>query len=166
LPLDYQLFEFLHHRAGTLAPIDVPTRLLARYGAHLEAGLMLMVGLTSGSNGRNLIGRCLAVVVVQYLLFELVGRVAGRSRPFAVREGARPLVDHGATRSFPSRHVASAIAMSVICRAASPAVAKRMALIALALGAARVRAGLHYPSDVLAGAGIGYLAGRMLRPPA
>jgi membrane-associated phospholipid phosphatase len=38
-----------------------------------------------------------------------------------------------------------------------------MAVLAAALGVARVRAGLHYPSDVLAGAVLGSIIGRLLR---
>jgi undecaprenyl-diphosphatase len=164
VPLDHLLFRLLHHRAGSLPLCDVPTRLLARYGAHLEVGLMVFLGVSAGEPGRSAVRRCLAVVGLQYVLIELVGRLAGRMRPFSARQGARPLVEHGAKRSFPSRHAASAVAMAVVCWPVSTAVARAMALTALALGVARVRAGLHYPSDVLAGAGIGYLAGRALRP--
>jgi len=37
-----------------------------------------------------------------------------------------------------------------------------MALLALGLGLSRIRAGLHYPSDVTAGAALGWFTGRIL----
>jgi membrane-associated phospholipid phosphatase len=53
--------------------------------------------------------------------------------------------------------------MAVIIQPAARRTARTMALLAAALGLSRIRAGLHYPSDVAAGALLGYVVGRALR---
>jgi membrane-associated phospholipid phosphatase len=72
-------------------------------------------------------------------------------------------VAHTAERSFPSRHVASGLAMAAIGRDAHPKLGAAMAAVAWLLGLSRVAAGLHYPSDVLAGAALGRALGYLLQ---
>lgn len=164
MSLDERLFHLLHHRAGELSALDRPLLVCARHGALIEVLLMLLAG-TGGRRGWKAIARCLAAVALIYLLTEVIGVLYGRIRPFAAHPSARALIDHPPTRSFPSRHVASAIAMARIVRPVSPCLAGAMAGVAGGLAAGRVRAGLHYPSDVVAGAALGAVVGGALRSP-
>jgi undecaprenyl-diphosphatase len=161
--LDRLLFRLLHHRAGELGALDRAVLACARFGSYAEVALMLLAGLRGGQRGRRAVVRCLAAVGSLYLLAELIGRLVGRARPFAAGQQARKLVEHGPARSFPSRHVASAAAMAVITGPAAPRLAAAMGWLAAGLGLARIRVGLHYPADVLAGALLGLLVGRLLR---
>ena len=70
---------------------------------------------------------------------------------------------HSAGRSFPSRHVASGLAMAWVAGRAHRRLGLAMAGVAWLLGLSRVAAGLHYPSDVLSGALLGSVVGRLLR---
>jgi len=161
--LDRRLFQLLQHRAGAWRPLDTPLLACARYGSVAEVGLMLLAGLRYGARGRAAVLRCLAAVATLYGLLEVIGSWADRARPFASQPEARALLRHSARRSFPSRHVASALAMAVIVQPPAQRIGSLMAFLAAALGVARVRAGLHYPSDVLAGAVLGCIIGRLLR---
>jgi undecaprenyl-diphosphatase len=161
--LDRRLFQLLQHRAGTWRLLDTALIACARYGSIAEVGLMLLAGLRYGANGRAAVLRCLAAVAALYGLLEMIGRWADRARPFASQPDARPLLRHSARRSFPSRHVASAVAMAAIVQPWARTIGSLMAILAVALGVARVRAGLHYPSDVLVGAVLGSIIGRLLR---
>jgi undecaprenyl-diphosphatase len=105
----------------------------------------------------------LLAVGVIYGLVEMAGVCWQRQRPFARRAAIRPLVGHHPNRSFPSRHVASAVAMATIAAPAAPATSRLMAMLAVLLAVSRVAAGVHYPSDVLAGALLGGVVGRALR---
>jgi undecaprenyl-diphosphatase len=153
----------LHYRSGELGGLDTAALVCARFGAHIEVVLMMLAGLTAGRAGRRAVQRCLVAVGTIYFLADLLGSLVSRTRPFAAAQQAGTPVQHGPERSFPSRHVASATAMAVITRPAAPRLAALMGLECAALGLARVRVGLHYPTDVLAGCLLGAAVGRLLR---
>jgi undecaprenyl-diphosphatase len=78
-----------------------------------------------------------------------------RERPFisysGIRLGAAPLDRY----SFPSGHTLHAVCFTLIATAHVPELAPILIPFALLVAASRVVLGLHYPTDVLAGAVIG-----------
>ncbi|MBV8714853.1 MAG: phosphatase PAP2 family protein [Chloroflexi bacterium] len=128
--------------------------------AGVEVGLMLLLAI---SGRRRLAVRMLAVVALVYAACEGLGRLWQRERPFERLSGVRGLLPHEPGRSFPSRHVASGLAMASIGGGAQPRLGLLMGAVAWLLGLSRVAAGLHYPSDVAAGAVLGIILGRYAR---
>ncbi|HEY3868915.1 MAG TPA: phosphatase PAP2 family protein [Actinocrinis sp.] len=63
------------------------------------------------------------------------------------------------TSSFPSGHTASAAAFATGVALEHPRLAIPVAVVAAGVGLSRVVTGVHYPSDVVAGAAIGVAAG-------
>jgi undecaprenyl-diphosphatase len=125
--------------------------------------IVLMGALVVGGRPRAAIRMLLAVALV-YLASEALGAAWRRERPFAqLASEIEPLTSHASGRSFPSRHVASGLAMASVGHAAHPRLGRTMTIVAWLLGFSRVAAGLHYPSDVLAGAVVGLWIGRLLR---
>jgi membrane-associated phospholipid phosphatase len=139
-------------------------QLVARVAARWLAGaeVVIMFGLAA-SGGRQTALRMLLAVGTVYGAAELLGLGWRRERPFQSDGDVEGLLEHGAGRSFPSRHVASGLAMAVIGAVDHPRIGQAMAGLAWLLGVSRVAAGLHYPSDVLAGAVLGMLVGRWWR---
>ena len=88
-------------------------------------------------------------------IYSALKRRTARARPFAVVPavwaGAAPLD----TFSFPSGHTLHAVAFTLVAASYFPALAGPLAAFTLLVAASRVVLGLHYPSDVLAGAAIG-----------
>ncbi len=72
---------------------------------------------------------------------------------------APPLIRMPRSTSFPSGHSASAFAFATGACAELPALAPVLVPLASAVAYSRVHAGVHYPSDVLAGALIGVGSG-------
>jgi undecaprenyl-diphosphatase len=97
-----------------------------------------------------------AAAAVALLVGHFVSAAVDRPRPFVAHAATiRPFLAHAPDPSFPSDHAtaAFAIAMAVALRQRGWG----LVLLALAalVAAGRVFLGLHYPSDVLAGAALG-----------
>ena len=117
---------------------------------------MLLLAL---SGRRRSALRMLLAVGAVYAASELLGRVWPRPRPFERLSDVTPLASHSAGRSFPSRHVASGLAMAAVGGQEHPGLGPLMGGVAWLLGLSRIAAGLHYPTDVAAGAALGHLIG-------
>jgi membrane-associated phospholipid phosphatase len=82
-------------------------------------------------------------------------------RPRPVLEGLPPLGGAPSSLSFPSAHATSSFAVATAMVRVDPATAAVLA-IALALSLGRPYLGMHYPSDVLAGAVFGVFLGLVI----
>jgi undecaprenyl-diphosphatase len=82
-----------------------------------------------------------------------------RPRPFAEHPGAVHLFAGGSLDpSFPSDHAAAAFAIAVAVLFHSVRVGMAFLAVAVLIAVSRVAEGLHYPTDVLAGATVGAIA--------
>lgn len=79
-------------------------------------------------------------------------------RPRPVLEGLPPLGGAPSSLSFPSAHAFSSFAVATAMFRVDPATAAAF-LVAAAISLGRPYLGMHYPSDVLAGAVLGVAAG-------
>ena len=155
--MDDRLVIWLNATARRHAVIRLIVSGLARWLASVEIALMLALGV---SGRRDSAVRMLFAVGLVYLSSDLLGTLWPRPRPFARLSGVEPLTQHTPARAFPSRHVASGLAMAAIGSRAHPWLGGAMSLVAWTLGVSRVAAGLHYPSDVVGGAALGVFIGR------
>jgi undecaprenyl-diphosphatase len=92
------------------------------------------------------------------LVAHFVSVAVDRPRPFVSHPSIHSFLSHAADASFPSDHATAAFAIAgvLVIRLGMRAVPVLVA--ALALAVSRVVVGVHYPSDVLAGALIGLAA--------
>lgn len=96
-------------------------------------------------------------LLVSHVIVQLVKRRAVRPRPAPARDG-RSLVDVPDHFSFPSGHACAAMSVAFSYGMAMPAMALPLTTLAVIVGMSRVRLGVHYPGDVLAGQAIAILA--------
>lgn len=136
-------------------------RSVGRLAAWLTVVEIALMGLLALAGQRRSALRMLGAVGAVYVVCEGLGAAWPRRRPFARLAGVRALTSHSPERSFPSRHVASGLAMAALGGRAHPNLGVSMAALAWLLGISRVAAGLHYPSDVLAGALLGRAVGAL-----
>jgi len=85
-------------------------------------------------------------------------------RPRPVLEGLPPLGGAPSSLSFPSAHATSSFAVATAMVRVDPAMSAAF-LVALALSLGRPYLGMHYPSDVLAGAAFGIALGLIVPLP-
>lgn len=149
-----------HRVAATPTPaaIEIGLPLLTRAADRSLLWTVLAGGLaaTGRSPLRRAAARGLASIAVSSVLANQVGKRAVR-RP-------RPLLHHvprsrharlPSSSSFPSGHAASAAAFAVGAAIEAPALAVPLGALAGAVAFSRVYTGVHFSSDVLAGAALG-----------
>ena len=81
-----------------------------------------------------------------------------RARPFVAHPQIHPLYAVHSS-SFPAGHAATAFAGATLLSYLAPRASPAFVLLAVAIAFSRIYVGVHYPSDVLAGAGIGVVVG-------
>jgi len=89
-------------------------------------------------------------LLFSHLVVQLVKRRAVRERPESARDGRSP-VRAPDKFSFPSGHACSSMSVAFAYGMSMPVLAAPLVLLALLVGISRVRLGVHYPGDVLAG---------------
>ncbi|MDQ3876083.1 MAG: phosphatase PAP2 family protein [Actinomycetota bacterium] len=147
---------FVRRRRESLARLAVGL-------AHLGRGGVLWIAAGAAAHGFD-IGRQrttlrLALgVLAAYAGSAGLARLIGRGRPCHGNDIA--LIECPDGPGLPSDQVAGAFAGATALSASVPRLALPLYALALSIAAARVYAGVHYPTDVLGGASIGVLAGR------
>lgn len=144
------------NRALRLAALPPFFRLVSWLGNGLFwYALMLALLLHDGRAAALPVAHLAMVGIACTLIYKAVKRRTLRPRPYQALEaldiGAVPLDRF----SFPSGHTLHAVAFSLVAAAYYPALALPLAAFTALTAASRVVLGLHYPSDVLAGAAIG-----------
>lgn len=110
---------------------------------------------TRRAGGIALLAMALGMLCTNVVLKQLVLR----PRPYVMVEGLIPLLTSADPNSFPSGHTCAAFAAGIIWARALPRTWMRVGAVILAvcMGLSRLYVGVHYPSDVLAGAVVGSL---------
>ncbi|MEJ1964306.1 MAG: phosphatase PAP2 family protein [Gammaproteobacteria bacterium] len=93
--------------------------------------------------------------VAGVLLYKVLKRVCVRERPFITHSSISLAMAPLDRYSFPSGHTLHAVAFTWQAVVQFPALAWVLVPLATLIAASRVVLGLHYPTDVLAGAAIG-----------
>ncbi|MFO1426756.1 MAG: phosphatase PAP2 family protein [Steroidobacteraceae bacterium] len=118
--------------------------------------LMAAMPLLLGGSGFAVAARMLIAGAAGLALYKLLKRKLVRERPFVGLVGidcAMPPLDR---YSFPSGHTLHAVLFTTMAVQAAPVLALLLVPFTLLVAASRVVLGLHYPSDVLAGATLGF----------
>ncbi len=167
---DVSLFRIVNGLAGRNVAADA----IFIFGAHwliimmaaLVIGYVVVSWKTDHFEGRfeNFfhvgLGAALALIIET-----VIGFLWFRPRPFVTLPDVVKLIEKSALeKSFPSGHASVAFALAFGIWLHNKKWGWVMLVLAAGVGLSRIFVGVHYPSDVLAGAVVGYLAARAAAP--
>lgn len=104
------------------------------------------------------VGPILHMIVVGLVCtagYKLLKARTSRPRPYQLHSSIQHFIAPLDRFSFPSGHTLHAVAFSLVAAGYYPGLSIPLAVFSLLIAMSRVVLGLHYPSDVLAGATIG-----------
>ena len=138
------------------ASLEAPIKRFSSLGEHAAIWLALGAGgALVDARRRSGWLRAMRAVVFAYVLNTLLKLVVRRHRPRL--EQLPALISTPTALSFPSAHASSSFAAARAYSALMPGTPLYVVAIAMALS--RVYLGVHYPSDIAAGALLGMLVG-------
>ena len=144
--------------AVRIAPVRLVFRVVSRLGDGVFwYSLMLALLAAGGATALGPVARMAGTGLACTLIYKWLKSKTSRPRPFAVENAVRAGADPLDPFSFPSGHTLHAVAFSMAAIAYYPMLAWLLVPFTLLVAASRVVLGLHYPSDVLAGAALGAL---------
>ncbi len=161
--LDLRLLRLLRTR-GHSPPVEAAAINLARSG---ENGLLWYVIALGGAAlgrgaSRESYFRAMKVVLVTLVANTIVKQVVRRARP-VLEEELPALTPVLSGRSYPSAHSSTSFA-GARALAAAGLPAPPLYAVAVAMALSRPYLGVHYPSDIVAGAALGDAMARFMTP--
>lgn len=137
-------------------PCRLPVRWLSRSGdGYLYALVAVALWLLEDSQGAFFAKACAVSFALEVTLYLLLKNTIKRDRPAVKIENYQAWIIPSDRFSFPSGHTAAAFVFAGLIAVYYPAFAAPAYLWAGLIGLSRVLLGVHYPSDIAAGALLG-----------
>lgn len=149
--------DWLEDPTSALAGLVVPLYALA------TVGLWLLARPYGNPRWKLACASALVAAGVALLTNQAIAHLWERPRPFASHPALTHVLGARTTDpSFPSDHAAAAFAIAFAVLAFSRRAGALFLVAATAIGLSRIALGMHYPSDVLAGALVGFGAATLV----
>jgi undecaprenyl-diphosphatase len=163
--LDYQAFTWANDLAARHDGFEDPLKVYVQASELLFAAgvvaLFLFVPRLRRAAVAAVLSAGLALLVAHFLASAI-----NRARPFVAHPHIHLFLAHAPDPGFPSDHATGAFAIGFALVLRDRLTGIVALVLALLLSFGRVALGVHYPSDVLAGAALGLLAALLLWIPA
>lgn len=161
--IDLYIFNLINGLAFKWHWLDFVAFFIAKYSEYILAVvLVLFLAINFKKYWRMLLEAIIAAVFTRFVLAEIIRWLWFRPRPF-ITNNVNLLIDYNAKEaSFPSGHASFYFALSTIVYFYNKKIGIIFYIASLFIVLARVFVGIHWPSDILAGAIIGILVGLVL----
>lgn len=158
-----KIYEWFTARPAALKALALCSRLLplAQGAAYLALLALLGFRWAAGEDSMQLLARAVLVPGAVFAGGSTLRAALNRPRPYEQPGFAPLLPKETAGKAFPSRHTLSGAVIAMAWLPVSGAAAAVLAVLAVAIGATRVLAGVHRVRDVAAGAALGFGLGAL-----
>ena len=165
--MDWSIFHAINSRVALHDWLEDPVTMLAggAVGVYAMAtiGLWFLARPYGELKWKLASASALAAAGLAMLVNQVVAHAWDRQRPYAAHPGADHLLSAPSVDpSFPSDHAAAAFAIAFAILAFSRRGGFVFLAAATLIGLSRIALGMHYPSDVLAGAVVGWCAAMLV----
>lgn len=161
--IDLFIFNLINGQALKWYWLDFVVFIIAKYSEYiLILVLFLFLAINFKKYWRMLLEAIIVAIFTRFVLAEIISWLWFRPRPF-VTNNVNLLVNYNAKdASFPSGHASFYFSLSTIVYFYNKKIGTIFYIASLFIVLARVFVGIHWPSDILAGAVIGILVGLVL----
>ncbi|RWR11674.1 undecaprenyl-diphosphatase [Siminovitchia fortis] len=153
--LDYRLFELINQFAGQSHTLDQTVMLFSKFGPILFGLVFVWLWFSKSGNpvdNRKIVLYALTITVIALGINKAIELMYFRPRPF-VTYAVNLLSDKAnSDPSFPSNHSAGAFAITCALFWYRRRIGSALLIMAFFMALSRIYIGVHYPSDVTAGA--------------
>lgn len=154
--VDYEAFRWINDGAEVFSFINPLMLFLSKYAVVFFVIGALIYWFTRAHANRRMITQALLSAMIGFTISWILGKLFYRDRPFVSHEVFQ-LVHHEANASFPSNHALGAFVIAMTIWLFRRRDGWIWLVLASGIAIARVWTGVHYPTDVLAGALLGVL---------
>jgi len=157
--MDLFLFQKINGLTYSSKILDWIGIFFADYTLYI-VGIVFLILLLWKKNRLMVISAAASVVLSRLIITEIIKNLLHRARPYEVLETAEKLIKENQDfQSFPSGHAAIFFAIAMAIYFFNKKLGIAFFVGAVLVGLARIFVGVHWPSDVLAGAIIGIISG-------
>jgi undecaprenyl-diphosphatase len=153
--MDQFLFQQLNQFAGKCSLLDNLAIFFAKYFEYI---LIILVFLIFWRKWKVIFQSFLAAILARFGIVEIIRYFFPRPRPF-IENHVNLLLDKINQSSFPSGHAAFYFALSTVVYSYNKKAGTLFFIASFLIIISRVFVGVHWPSDILAGAIVGIFSG-------
>jgi undecaprenyl-diphosphatase len=155
--MDYQLFHMINHLAGIYTFLNPFMRFLAEDAQYLFYLGVIVYWFTRTQQNRRMITEAIISACIASGFNGILASLFYRDRPFVTHQVIQ-LINHTANASFPSDHATGAFVIATTIWLFRRKDGLIWMFLAACIAVSRIWTGVHYPSDVLVGALIGFMS--------
>ncbi len=161
--MNHLIFQQINNLALKYLWLDEIAIFCAQYLGYILVGVLFVFLLKDFRKYYRVAGEALvSVILARLVIVEIIRFIWYQPRPFVANQ-VNLLLPHVSSASFPSGHAAFFFALSTLIYFNNKKTGILLLSASFLIGISRIFCGLHWPSDILAGALIGIFSALVIK---